>query len=212
MIGRCLASFARLVHTGLHPRNAIPAAPLGPGKQAVRMVGVRPDPNRDPRVRLALYQPDIPQNAGTMLRLAACLGVTAVIVEPAGFPVGDRDFRRAGMDYLAKAGLERHVSFEAFERWRGDAQAAGGRHRLILLTTRSRTAYWEFGFDADDILLVGRESAGVPEAVHAAADARLAVPLMPGLRSLNVATAGAMVLGEALRQTRGFPPFPAGSP
>jgi tRNA (cytidine/uridine-2'-O-)-methyltransferase len=157
-------------------------------------------------VRLALYQPDIPQNAGTILRLAACLGVTAVIVEPAGFPVSDRDFRRAGMDYLTKVDIERHASWDHFERWRADARrSAGGGHRLVLLTTKGRMSYPQFGFQSGDILLVGRESAGVPDAVHDAADARLTIPVMPGLRSLNVATAAAMVLGEALRQTDGFP-------
>jgi tRNA (cytidine/uridine-2'-O-)-methyltransferase len=147
---------------------------------------------------LALYQPDIPQNAGTMLRMCACLGVAAAIVEPAGFPVSDRHFRRAGMDYLDAVEIDRHVSFAAFEAWR----EATGR-RLVLLTTHASQAYTDLAFRADDILLVGRESAGVPEAVHAAADARILVPMRPALRSLNVAVAAAMVVGEALRQTRG---------
>ncbi|MDQ0473644.1 tRNA (cytidine(34)-2'-O)-methyltransferase [Labrys wisconsinensis] len=145
---------------------------------------------------LALYQPDIPQNAGTMLRLCACLGVEAAIVEPASFPVSDRAFRRAGMDYLDRIAITRHVSFAAFEDWR-----RGRGRRLVLLSTRAALPYAEFAFDADDVVMVGRESAGVPDAVHAAADARLLVPMRPGLRSLNVAVAAAMVLGEALRQT-----------
>ena len=151
-------------------------------------------------MRLALYQPDIPQNAGTLLRLCACLGVAAEIVEPAGFPTGDRAFRRAGLDYLDHVALSRHASFAAFEAWRRRA-----RLRLVLLSTRAETVYWDFSFARSDVLMVGRESAGVPEAVHAAADARLRVPMKPGFRSLNVAVAAAMVLGEALRQTRSFP-------
>ena len=144
---------------------------------------------------LALYQPDIPQNAGTMLRACACLGVGAAIVEPAGFPVSDRHFRRAGMDYLDHVAIERHVSFAAFEAWR-----AGSGRRLVLLTTQGAVPYTEFAFRADDVLMVGRESAGAPPDVHQAADARIVVPIRPALRSLNVAVAAAMVLGEAIRQ------------
>jgi len=155
---------------------------------------------------LALYQPDIPQNAGTMLRACACLGIEAAIVEPASFPVSDRAFRRAGLDYLDRVAIARHVSFEAFEAWRRRA----GR-RLLLLTTSAALPYADCRFAASDIVMVGRESAGVPEAVHAAADHRLAVPMQPGLRSLNVAVAAAMVLGEALRQTGGFPPLAPGT-
>lgn len=151
-------------------------------------------------MRLALYQPDIPQNAGTLMRLAACLDVAVDIIEPAGFPVSDRAFRRAGLDYLDHVKVVRHVSFEAFERAR---QAAGGR--LVLLTTRGAVAHVDAAFRADDVLMLGRESAGVPDAVHAAADLRVAVPIRPELRSLNVAVAGAIALGEALRQTAGFP-------
>ena len=146
---------------------------------------------------LALYQPDIPQNTGTMLRMCACLDVAAAIIEPAGFPVSDRHFRRAGMDYLDDVAIDRHVSFGAFEDWR----ASAGR-RLVLLSTRAALDYTDFGYHPDDILLVGRESAGVPEAVHQAADARVVVPIQPALRSLNVAVAAAIVLGEAIRQTR----------
>ena len=148
------------------------------------------------RLVLALFQPDIPQNAGTMLRACACLGVGAAIVEPAGFPVSDRHFRRAGMDYLEHVDIARHVSFPAFEDWRREA----GR-RLVLLTTQGATPYTDFVFRPDDVLMVGRESAGAPPQVHAAADAKIVVPIRPELRSLNVAVAAAMVLGEALRQT-----------
>ena len=147
---------------------------------------------------LALYQPDIPQNAGTMLRACACLGVSAAIVEPAGFPVSDRHFRRAGMDYLDHVDIHRHVSFRVFEDWRAEA-----RRRLVLLTTQGATPYTNFVFRPDDVLMVGRESAGAPPEVHAAADARIVVPIRPELRSLNVAVAAAMALGEAIRQTRG---------
>lgn len=145
---------------------------------------------------LTLFEPDIPQNAGTLLRLCACLGLDAGIVEPAAFPVSDRAFRRAGLDYLEQVAIVRHPSFEAFEHWR----RAGGR-RLVLLTTAAARPYTTFAFRADDVVMVGRESAGVPAAVHAAADSRLTIPMRPGLRSLNVAVAAAMVVGEALRQT-----------
>lgn len=154
-------------------------------------------------MRLALYQPDIPQNAGTLMRLGACLGVPVDLIEPAGFDSSDRNFRRAGLDYLAQLDLTRHASFASFEAWRRQE----GR-RLVLATTRGSTTYVEHAFDPDDILLVGRESAGVPDAVHEAAGARVIVPMRPGLRSLNVAVAAAMVLGEALRQTGGLPGGP----
>ena len=147
-------------------------------------------------MRLALYQPDIAQNAGSLLRLGACLGVGVDIIEPCGFVFSDRGFRRAGMDYLEQAALTRHTSWEAFR-----AALSG---RLVLLSTKAEHRYTDFAFAADDTLLLGRESAGVPEAVHDAADARLTVPMRTGLRALNVAQAGAMVLGEALRQTQGF--------
>jgi tRNA (cytidine/uridine-2'-O-)-methyltransferase len=151
-------------------------------------------------VEIALYQPDIPQNAGAVARLAACLGVPLHIVEPAGFDVSDRNFRRAGMDYLERAGIVRHVSWDAFLGWR-----TGRAGRLLLATTRGAASYLSFSYAQGDVLLFGRESAGVPDAVHAAADARLVVPMRPGLRSLNVAQTAAMILGEALRQTGGFP-------
>jgi tRNA (cytidine/uridine-2'-O-)-methyltransferase len=146
-------------------------------------------------MHIALYEPDIAQNTGTILRLCACLGVQAHIIEPAGFPVSDRTFRRAGMDYLDQVTLTRHVSWTAFEQWRH-----GEKHDLVLFTTRAATPYLDHGFSTNSVLLFGRESAGVPDAVHAAADARLMIPMRPGLRSLNVAMACAMVVGEALRQ------------
>jgi tRNA (cytidine/uridine-2'-O-)-methyltransferase len=148
-------------------------------------------------MRLALYQPDIPQNAGSLMRLCACLGVAMDIIEPCGFLLSDRNFRRAGMDYRAGVDLTRHDSWETFRE-----QQAG---RLILLTTLGAQPYDKFTFAPGDTILVGRESAGVPEAVHGCADARLLIPMRAGLRSLNVAQAAAMVLGEALRQTDLFP-------
>jgi tRNA (cytidine/uridine-2'-O-)-methyltransferase len=151
-------------------------------------------------MRIALYEPDIPQNTGTILRLAACFGLAADIVEPAGFPISDRAFRRAGMDYLDQVSIRRHPSWEAFAAW----QAQAGL-RLVLFTTRAGTSYLDHAFHADDLLLFGRESAGVPEAVHRAAAARLVIPMRAGMRSLNVAMAAAMAVGEAMRQTGGFP-------
>ena len=150
-------------------------------------------------MQIALYEPDIPQNTGTILRLCACLGLEAHIIEPAGFPVTDRAFRRAGMDYLDKVVLTRHGSFQAFEGWRRSE-----RLNLVLLTTAAATSYLDHAFRDDQVVLFGRESAGVPEAVHAAADVHLRVPIAKGLRSLNVAMAVALVAGEALRQTGGF--------
>jgi tRNA (cytidine/uridine-2'-O-)-methyltransferase len=148
-------------------------------------------------MRIALYQPDIPQNTGTILRLCACLNVEAHIIEPAGFPVSDRHFRRAGMDYLDQVTIQRHDSWPTFEQWRRDKGL-----RLILFSTKGARSYLDHRYTADDILLFGRESAGVPDGVVAAADARLVIPIEPGLRSLNVAMAAAMALGEALRQTK----------
>lgn len=148
-------------------------------------------------MRLALFQPDIAPNAGTLIRLGACLGVPVDIIEPCGFVLSDARFRRAGMDYLEMAEVTRHPSWEAFKG------ALSGR--LVLLTSKGSDPYTGFSFKPEDTLLLGRESAGVPDEVHACVDARLRIPLQPGLRSLNVAIAGAMVLGEALRQTKGFP-------
>lgn len=150
-------------------------------------------------MQLALFQPDIPQNTGTILRLGACLGVPVHIIEPAGFDASDRALRRAALDYLEHVQIQRHASFEAFEAWRGQV---GGR--LILLTTKTELAFTDLEFERSDILLLGRESAGVPEDIHEKADVRVVVPIVSGLRSLNVAAAAAMVLGEALRQTDGF--------
>jgi tRNA (cytidine/uridine-2'-O-)-methyltransferase len=147
-------------------------------------------------MRIALYQPDIPQNTGTILRLCACLGIEAHIIAPAGFPTSDRAFRRAGMDYLDAVALVRHRSWQAFESWRR-AQSC----RLTLFTTHAAMSYLDYRYRADDVLLFGRESAGVPIEVHDAADARLVIPMRAGLRSLNVAVAAAMATGEALRQT-----------
>lgn len=158
-----------------------------------------------PLLRLALYQPDIPQNTGTMLRMCACFGVTAEIIEPAGFPVSDRAFRRAGLDYLDDVVINRHDSWRRFEEWR---RSAGEREneapRLVLTTTRGAVSHVDFAFRPGDIIMMGRESAGVPDDVHAAADGRIVVPLRPGLRSINVAVSAAIVVGEALRQLGGF--------
>lgn len=150
-------------------------------------------------MRIALFQPDIPQNAGAALRLAACLGVGADLIEPAGFVLSERRFRRAGMDYIDRAALTRHASWEAF------IAPPGPAGRLVLLTTRATQSHIDFAFASDDTLLVGRESGGVPDEVHRRADARIRVPMQDGARSLNVVTALAVVLGEALRQTNGFP-------
>jgi tRNA (cytidine/uridine-2'-O-)-methyltransferase len=151
-------------------------------------------------MQIALYQPDIPQNTGTILRLCACMGASAHIIEPAGFPVSDRHFRRAGMDYLDQLDWMHHDSWTKFEEWR----RSSGR-RLLLFTTKGATPYLDFRYQASDILLFGRETAGVPEAVAQAADARVVIPIRPGLRSLNVAMAAAIALGEALRQTGSGP-------
>jgi tRNA (cytidine/uridine-2'-O-)-methyltransferase len=148
---------------------------------------------------LALFQPDIPQNTGTLVRLCACLGVAIDIIEPAGFDVSDRNFRRAGMDYIERAAIRRHDSLATFDRWRRQAS-----HRLVLVETDGACPYTDFAFEPSDILLVGRESAGVTGEVVAMADASVLIPQMAGLRSINVAAAAAMVLGEAMRQTGGF--------
>ncbi len=146
-------------------------------------------------MRLALYQPDIPGNTGTILRMAACLGFPVDIIEPCGFDLSDRALKRAGMDYLALAALTRHVDWAAFEAARRESGS-----RLVLLTTAAERPYTDFAFKAGDTILFGRESAGVPQAVHAAADARLTIPMVEGARSLNLAVSAAMVAGEARRQ------------
>jgi tRNA (cytidine/uridine-2'-O-)-methyltransferase len=147
-------------------------------------------------IQCALFEPDIPQNAGTILRLGACFGVAVHIVHPCGFALSDRNFRRAGMDYLDRAVLVEHADWPSFEAWRRQS-----RQRLVALTTRGDTALHEFAFWADDVLLLGRESAGLPEEIRAAADAALRIAIRPGNRSLNVAAAASIGLYEALRQT-----------
>lgn len=147
-------------------------------------------------LRIALYQPDIAGNTGTILRFAACLGLAVDIIEPAGFDISDRSLKRAGMDYLAAVTLTRHVSWDRFEAWR----AASGR-RLVLASTKAAGLYTDFAYRPDDILLFGRESAGVPERVHETANGRVLIPMVAGQRSINVALSAAMICGEALRQT-----------
>ncbi len=149
------------------------------------------------RLTLAFYEPDIAQNVGAMLRTCACLDVEAAIIEPAGFALSDRRLRRSGMDYLDALSIERHLSFARFESWRAEA-----KRRLVLLTTHGEDALWDFAFAPGDVILVGRELAGVPEAVRQAADARVRIPIRPPLRSLNVGVAAALALGEARRQLR----------
>ena len=151
-------------------------------------------------MRVALYQPDIPGNAGAVMRTAACLGVGVDIIGPSGFAVSDRKLRRAGMDYLDRVDLADHISWEAYQDSLRDQPG-----RLVLLTTKAKGSYLQFTFRADDILLLGRESAGVPEEVHDVAEHAIKVPMVPCMRSLNIAQALAMGLGEALRQTEGFP-------
>jgi tRNA (cytidine/uridine-2'-O-)-methyltransferase len=150
-------------------------------------------------LRLALYEPDIPQNTGALLRLAACLGVGVDLIEPLGFLMDDRRLRRAALDYAALAEVRRHASWPAFLAGRA------AESRLVLMTTSGATALHDFAFAAGDTILLGRESAGVPEEVHQAVDARVVIPLLPPARSLNVALAGAIALSEALRQTGQLP-------
>ena len=145
--------------------------------------------------RIALYQPDIAGNTGTILRMAACLSIAVDLIEPAGFDASDRNLRRAGMDYLEMAALTRHVDFDRFEQWR-----LGEGRRLLLFSTRAAQPYTEFVYADGDILLFGRESAGVPDHVHDLADARLLIPMKGGGRSLNIALSAAMAAGEAMRQ------------
>jgi tRNA (cytidine/uridine-2'-O-)-methyltransferase len=151
-----------------------------------------------PPLWLALYEPDIAQNTGAMLRTCACFGIRAAIIEPAGFPVSDRHFRRSGMDYLDHVEIDRHISWRAFSEWR----RVHGK-RLILLTTRAEQTLWNFAFRRDDVIMVGRESAGVPQDVHDSADARVRIAIRPAMRSLNVGVAAALALGEAMRQIGG---------
>lgn len=151
-------------------------------------------------LRLALYQPDIPQNAGTLFRLGACFGIPVDLIEPAGFDASDRNLKRAGLDYLGHAAIERHLSFAHFERWRRDLG-----HRLVLATTKAAQSHLDFAFRRGDIIMLGRESAGVPDDVQQAADQRIVIPIRAGLRSLNIAVAGAILVAEALRQLDAFP-------
>jgi tRNA (cytidine/uridine-2'-O-)-methyltransferase len=150
-------------------------------------------------MQIALYQPDIPQNLGSILRLCACFGVTCHIIEPCGFILDDKRLKRVAMDYATLASWHRHLSWE---RFRDAAQAQSAR--IVLLTTKAPTSCYTFSFHPSDILLLGRESAGVPEAVAQQADARVVIPLTPPARSLNVALAAAIALGEGLRQTNGI--------
>lgn len=150
---------------------------------------------------IALFEPDIPQNTGSMIRLSACFGVPLHIIEPCGFAFDDRKLRRTAMDYYDKAAIHRHISWNAFLEYRQSI----GPARLLLLSTHAKQPYTEFTFRKGDILLLGRESAGVPDYVRQKADGWLKIPLQQGVRSLNVAQAASMVLGEALRQTNGFP-------
>lgn len=173
----------------------------------IRALAPRPLPMADGlRMRLALFQPDIPQNLGAAIRLAACLGVSLDVIEPCGFPLSEAAIRRAAMDYAALVEVERHPS------WGNFRLNSGSYGRLVLFTTAGATRLHDFAFRADDTLLFGRESAGAPAEVHEAADARVMIPLAPGARSLNVVTAATLALGEALRQTGGFPGDVARSP
>lgn len=157
-------------------------------------------------IDLALYQPDIAANTGTLLRLGACLGVPVHVIHPAGFAITRANLARAGMDYLDHANLVEHVNFETFETWRRQHQ-----RRLVLLTTKASASAYDTAYQSDDILLLGRESAGVPDTVASVADLRVRIPMQPGLRSINVAVAGSMILGEAMRQIGGFTALSSGS-
>ena len=154
-------------------------------------------PADERKPRLVLFQPDIPQNTGTLLRMGACLDVAVEIIEPCGFVLDDKRLKRAGMDYLKLTDIRRHVSWQAYQ-----AERAG---RLILLTTKAKDSLYDFAFQPGDHLLLGQESSGAPQEVHDAADARIRIPMAPGVRSLNIALAGAMALGEALRQLEAWP-------
>lgn len=150
-------------------------------------------------IDLALYQPDIPQNTGTLIRLGACMGITVHIIHPAGFPITPKGLARAGLDYIEHATVREHDSFAQFEEWR----AAEGR-RLVLLTTKASQSAYDAAYQDGDVLLLGRESAGVPDSVAERADVRVRIPMRPGLRSINVALAGSMIIGEAMRQIGRF--------
>jgi tRNA (cytidine/uridine-2'-O-)-methyltransferase len=190
---RFLARFESHVHSGWSPARLRRPLQAHVGALTAHLMPLA--------LTLALFEPDIPQNTGTMLRMCACMGIAAALIEPAAFSVSDPRFRRAAMDYLDHVRLTQHASWSAFLSWRREHSA-----RLILLTTRATATYTDFAYAQGDILLVGRESAGVPQDVHDAADARVLVPMQPGLRSLNVAIAAAIVAGEALRQIRSARP------
>ena len=150
-------------------------------------------------MQIALYQPDIPQNTGTILRMAACFDVTVNIIEPCGFVMNDKKFKRSGMDYLDKVNIIRHLSWKKFLEKKYNLN-----QRIILLTTKTQNSYIEFKFKDDDILLLGQESSGVPDDVHNTVNGKITIPMQPNYRSLNIAVATAMVLGESLRQTNSF--------
>jgi tRNA (cytidine/uridine-2'-O-)-methyltransferase len=150
-------------------------------------------------IRIALYQPDIAGNTGTILRLAACLGFEVDIIEPAGFDLSDRNLKRAGMDYLSTSKLTRHVNWQQFEEWRATTD-----RRLVLASTKAAAPYTSLTYQDNDILLFGRESAGVPDHVHDASNQRIIIPMVDGQRSINLALSVAMITGEALRQTNSF--------
>jgi tRNA (cytidine/uridine-2'-O-)-methyltransferase len=149
-------------------------------------------------MRIALFEPEIAGNVGAVLRLGACLGAAVDLIEPMGFEWDDRRVRRAAMDYIDHVAIARHAGFDAF-------RTRIGSRRLVLFTTKSRQSAYEFSFMADDVLLFGKESAGVPLAVADACDARLRIPMRPQVRSMNLATSTALALGEALRQTATLP-------
>lgn len=150
-------------------------------------------------VQLALYQPDIPQNLGSAIRLCACLSKSLDIIEPCGFPWNDKKIRQSAMDYIDEIDIIRHSSWDRFYN------TYKGKQRIILMTTKAPVNYTDFTFAPDDILLAGRESSGVPQTIQDIADGRVIIPLKPGLRSFNIINASAMILGEALRQTNSFP-------
>jgi len=149
-------------------------------------------------MELALFQPDIPQNTGTLMRLCACMNIPLNIIEPCGFILSDKNLKRAGMDYMDHLELRKHSSWESF------ITATQGK-RLILMTTKTSNSFIDFKFEPNDILIAGRESAGAPEYVHQQCSAEVTIPMSPETRSLNIAIASAMILSEGLRQTQGFP-------
>ena len=174
--------------------------PIAAGGRKVLRQEPYPTPSEDHMaVELALYQPDIANNTGTLIRLGACLGTTIHIIHPTGFPFSAKSLARAGLDYVDHASVREHTGFAAFEAWR-----RAENRRLVLLTTKAATSAYSVQYGADDILMVGRESAGVPDAVADIADLRIRIPMREGLRSINVALAATLILGEAKRQTDGF--------